>query len=274
MSLFTIDADVCRRDGICVAECPMSIIELRDEARVPGPVPGAAERCIDCGHCVAACPHGAFSHRAMAAADCPPVRDDMAFTTAQVEHLLRSRRSVRVYRRDEVAPGRLESLIRVARYSPTATNAQRVAWVVFSGRERVRGIAELVIERLRVLLAEGHPLAGPYRFERMIAAWDAGTDPVCRDAPALVAVHAPRDYPPSAVDCASALAYFDVAAPSFGLGACWAGYLMLALLLCPALALELDLPEGHACFGIMMVGYPKHAYRRLPLRAEPRISWR
>lgn len=35
----------------------------------------------------------------------------------------------------------------------------------------------------------------------------------------------------------------------------------------------LALPKGHASFGAMMVGYPRHTYHRLPLRNPPVITW-
>jgi hypothetical protein len=40
------------------------------------------------------------------------------------------------------------------------------------------------------------------------------------------------------------------------------------------MAETLELPAQHASFGAMMVGYPKFKYQRLPLRNEPKISWR
>ena len=36
----------------------------------------------------------------------------------------------------------------------------------------------------------------------------------------------------------------------------------------------LSLPEGHQCFGAMMVGCPGFGYHRLPLRKTPDITWR
>jgi hypothetical protein len=42
----------------------------------------------------------------------------------------------------------------------------------------------------------------------------------------------------------------------------------------PALINALALPGGHKCFGAMIVGYPKHEFKRIPLRNEPSIIWR
>jgi len=43
MSLFIIDEKKCKRDGICVAECPLKIIAMRDANSTPAPTPDAAE---------------------------------------------------------------------------------------------------------------------------------------------------------------------------------------------------------------------------------------
>ena len=97
MSLFLIDEKKCKRDGICVAECPMQIIEMKDAKSLPTPTADAAQRCIKCGHCVAVCPHGAFTHTMMNAGDFPSMKKEFALSPGQAEHFLRSRRSVRTY---------------------------------------------------------------------------------------------------------------------------------------------------------------------------------
>ncbi len=35
MSLFVVDQKKCKRDGICVNECPMGIIEMKDKRKLP-----------------------------------------------------------------------------------------------------------------------------------------------------------------------------------------------------------------------------------------------
>ena len=62
MGLLAVDENKCKKDGICVAECPMAIIKLKDGQGLPQMVPGGEPFCITCGHCVAVCPHGALSH--------------------------------------------------------------------------------------------------------------------------------------------------------------------------------------------------------------------
>ena len=71
MSLFVVNEDKCKKDGLCVAACPMLIVEFKDQNSCPTPTKDAEELCIKCGHCVAVCPHGALSHAAMKPEACP-----------------------------------------------------------------------------------------------------------------------------------------------------------------------------------------------------------
>ncbi|MBF0483012.1 MAG: 4Fe-4S dicluster domain-containing protein [Desulfovibrionaceae bacterium] len=52
MPLFTIDRASCRRDGLCVAVCPASLVRLGEDG-YPEPLAGKERHCIRCGHCVA-----------------------------------------------------------------------------------------------------------------------------------------------------------------------------------------------------------------------------
>jgi len=74
--------------------------------------------------------------------------------------------------------------------------------------------------------------------------------------------------------CTIALTYLELAAPSFDLGTCWAGYFNAGATFWPPMQEELRLPEGNVSFGSMMVGYPKFKYQRLPLRNDAKIMWR
>ncbi|HBG92930.1 MAG: ferridoxin [Nitrospirae bacterium GWF2_44_13] len=272
MSHFTIDKDKCKRDGICAAECPRRIIEFK-KGQVPAPVKGAAQMCIRCGHCVAVCPHGAFSLSDMKPENCQPIRTDMALNVEQAEHFLRSRRSIRSYQDKEIEKEKIAKLIDIARYAPTGRNSQMVKWHVISSRKMVYSLAEMTIDWMRYMVKENNAIAASYRLEDVVKIWDTGHDIICRGAPGLVIAYAPKEYAAAHVDCTIALTFLDLAAPSFGLGTCWAGFFMMAASYWPPLQQSLSLPEGYACFGAMMIGYPKYKYQRLPLRKEPDITW-
>jgi len=274
MSLFVIDPDKCQRDGLCVAECPVAIIEMPDPKSPPRPTADALELCINCGHCAAVCPHGALSLAAMPLEAMPLLSPELAIGPEQAEQFLRSRRSIRAYKNQAVDQATLQRLIEVARYAPTGHNYQPVHWLVISGREQLRPLCEVVIQWMGWMLENQPQAAALMHMDRVITRWQAGHENILRGAPHVIIAHAhqqDRTAPPA---CTIALTYLELMAPALGLGACWAGFFNAAAMFFPPMQEALGLPKGHASFGAMMVGYPKVRYQRLPLRKEPPITWR
>lgn len=273
MKFFTIDESKCKRDGICMAECPMKIIEMQDDNSLPTPTAEAAEKCILCGHCVAVCPHSAFTHNQMPIEGFPTIKGERTLSAEQAEQFLRSRRSVRVYKKKEVDRNKLTRLIEIARYAPTGTNSQQVHWLVVNSRSDVVKLTGMAVDSIRGMIKADHVMAKKYNLIDFVSAWEQGVDLILRGAPALVMTHAPKAYGLSQVDCTLALAYFDVVAPTLDLGTCWAGLFMVALSQYQPLIDALALPEDHGVFGAMMTGYPKFPYQHLVPRKEPVITW-
>jgi nitroreductase/NAD-dependent dihydropyrimidine dehydrogenase PreA subunit len=272
-NFFEIDDKKCKRDGVCADECPRKIIILKDKTSVPVPADGASEQCSLCGHCVSVCPHGAFTHSKIKTEDCPPMQSELALNPEQVEHFLRSRRSIRSYKNKDIDHDTLAKLIDIAHYAPTGTNSQQVKWVAITSREKVMEFTGEVVEVFRKMVADNSPTATRLGLARLIAAWDSGSDIITRGAPGLVFAYAPSAYALGLVDCMSALSYFDLAAPSLGLGTCWAGFVMLTIAQHPQLQNLIEIPEGYTCHGAMMVGYPRYKYHRLPVRNKADINW-
>ena len=272
MSLFTIDEKLCARDGICVAECPAFVIEMKTKESFPTVTDGGEVRCINCGHCVAVCPHRAISLARMSVDQCPPVDDALTLGEGQMEQFLRSRRSIRTYKAQDVDTETLTRLIDIARYAPTGSNSQLVQWLIVPTRDKVVQLTALAVDWMRNAIGEKNPMAEAYQMAGIVRAWDNGVDIISRGAPALIITHGPEAYPIMTIDSAIALSYLDLAAPPLGLGSCWAGFFMAAAGSWPPLAEALNLPEGHKSFGAMMVGYPKYRYHRLPMRNEAKVS--
>ncbi len=273
MALFNIDQTKCKRDGICVAECPAQIIVQTDKKSFPTMLEHGEEFCINCGHCVAVCPHDAISHVNMPIAACPPVGKSIP-DAALIRQVLLTRRSIRQYKRTPVSDQTLTELITTARYAPTGSNKQQVHWLVFRNPEEVHALARLVIDFMRIMLPLTSDEGTVRRFRRIVGAWDLGRDRITRGAPHLVITHCPQDLSFPAADCALALSYLELYAHAKGLGTCWAGYFTAAANAYDPLIEKLALPPGNQCFGAVMLGYPQHHFHRIPVRNEPLITWR
>ena len=274
MALFTVDRTKCKRDGVCVAECPAYIMRMKSKDDFPSPVAGAEAMCINCGHCVSVCPHGAISLEKMKTEECLPVQKERLPGPDQVQHFLMSRRSIRSYKDQAVDRAVMTRLIDMAGYAPSGHNVQPVNWLVIEDRGEVRRLSGLVIDWMRYMLEHNPHLALPSHFDNVVASWERGKDRICRDAPHVVVAHAAKAVRTAPADCIIALAYLELAAFSVGLGSCWAGFFGAAAADYPPLVKALDLPEGHQVFGALMIGYPRHQYHRIPLRNKPAIMWR
>lgn len=273
MELFQIDRKSCNKDGICAAVCPAQIIRFQ-KGRFPSLVPGGQVACLQCGHCVAVCPTGSLDHEAMTADACPQVQPDLHLSAEQTEHFLRSRRSIRTYKKKAVDKALIERLIHIARYAPTGRNTQGVRWLVLGQSDEIRRMADLVAHWMRWNIDHDPETAASMHLGKALAAYQKGADIIFRGAPAIIIAHGEKEDPRALTSCTIALTYLELAAVGLGLGGCWAGYFMKAAGEYPPLLKALALPEGHLCLGAMMVGFPKFKYHRLPLRNEPGITWK
>jgi len=272
--LFNVDPEKCNLDGICVEACGRRLIEMEDPDAVPTLTADAEELCINCGHCVAVCPTGALAHRTMRPEDCPQIKKELFIDVEQAEQFLRSRRSIRNYKGKPVERDKLNKLIQVSGYAPSAHNGRPVHFLVIQDKTEVRRLAGLVVDWMRLTIKEAPALAESFRLDRVVGLWDKGEDPICRNAPHLMIAYAAENARMAQVDCILALAYAELIAPPLGLGATWAGYVMTATSFYPPLKEALNLPEGHKCFGVMMIGYPKFKFVRMPPRNPPAVTWR
>jgi nitroreductase/NAD-dependent dihydropyrimidine dehydrogenase PreA subunit len=274
MPTISIDEQKCKRDGICVAECPLGIIEQVDPRAVPRPTNDSDELCIKCGHCVAVCPHGALTHRECDPANCQPIRKEFALSEDQVGQFLMGRRSIRNYQDRPVDRNVLEKLFNVVRYAPTGHNVQQVNWLVIQERPEVRRLTAMVADWMRYMLKEMPAAVAEMHLERVVKRCEEGKDVICRNAPHVVMAYGSKLDPSARSSCLIALTYLELAARAFGLGTCWAGYFYYSASLWPPMTKEINLPENHELYGAMMIGYPKFAYHRIPKRNDPTIQWR
>jgi nitroreductase/NAD-dependent dihydropyrimidine dehydrogenase PreA subunit len=274
MSLLMVDESKCKQDGFCARDCPRAIIRLKDKESYPQLVPGSETSCLACGHCVAVCPHGALNHKWVPLEDCPSIQKELGINEAQVTQFLRSRRSIRSFKDQPVEKEKIQRLIEIARYAPTASNTQLIEWLVFNGRDTIRAFAEMAVGWAQAVLEKEPGAAKNPYIPGIVMAWDAGYDAVLRGAPALIVASAPKQDLNGTVNLTLALSYLELAAPGLGLGTCWAGLLKGALLSWPPLQKAVGLPEGHSHFYPMMLGYPRAKYFRLPERKPPKITWK
>jgi nitroreductase/NAD-dependent dihydropyrimidine dehydrogenase PreA subunit len=273
MNPVVFDYEKCTGDGLCVAVCPRKLIEQDTESSKPTTIAEAPELCINCGHCLAVCPSGAISLNGVYPEDCLTTNKNLHPRFDQVDLLLRSRRSIRAYKNRPAENKIIEQLLDTCRYAPSGSNTQPVSWIVASGDQRLRKLAQLVIDWMEHAIETKNPVAERMHLDVVVDSWRKGEDRIFRGAPAVIVSHAPQIGSLPLENCIIAMTYLDVVSASLGLGTCWVGYLMLAASQYAVIGDALEIPRDHRLFGAMVVGYPKYSYQRIPPRNQLNLTW-
>jgi len=274
MITIEVDKKTCKGDGRCVEICPVGILRMNEKERVPEFIPGGEELCINCGHCFAFCPPGSIKLSTMDVKDAMPLDHSKLPGAEQVELFLKARRSIRTYKDEPVSRESIEKLLDIARYAPSGINRQPVNWAVVAGKEKVHELGGLVVQWMGDLLDAKSPLAASLRFDRLVEAWKKNKDLICRNAPCLVIAYGLKDDPLVPQSCTISGTYLELAAFGLGFGACWAGYVNMAINVSEEVRKFTGLSSRASAGAVMMLGYPKYRYSRIPLRNPAKILWK
>jgi nitroreductase/NAD-dependent dihydropyrimidine dehydrogenase PreA subunit len=272
MPLIKVNEEKCTKCSICIQSCPVSIISA-GENKIPFVDAENEKACIYCGHCETVCPQDALTHSLSAKAMLPLTNELDSIDPQKLGKYFRHRRSIRNYQNKPVDRKILEEIMDIVRYAPTGTNRQFNQWIMVYNKEMVKQLAAGTIEWMKALYSTNPEMAGRYNVPAMVAAFEKGNDRICRNAPHLVIAYTPAKYPLGVKDATIATAHFELLAPSFGLGACWAGFLMMALQFSPEMKKLIGLDENYTVHAALMVGYPKYKYYKVPARNKPNMNW-
>jgi nitroreductase/NAD-dependent dihydropyrimidine dehydrogenase PreA subunit len=290
--MISIHSAHCTQCGFCVDECPNDVFASRQAAgggvetivRYP-------DQCCGCGHCVAICPSSAVRDDEM-----PLERFESLPTTRisseDVRNLLRSRRSIRAFQETPVARDILEQLLEAGIYAGSASNGQTERFIVIQDRQLLAELEQLVIAvlwkaglkylgsrlgRKFVEMKVGSEMARQFvRYHRIVTRRKgenrlAGM--VFRNAPVVIVAHGLRTNVDASVNCALAARNMEVMARSLGLGTCWIGFLAAAAKYSGRIARLLGIPADRNLYSAIMVGYPKHEYRKTIPRRPREVRW-
>lgn len=255
MERIQIDQERCILCGKCAQVCMMHIINEKDGAMVPRDVD-----CMRCGHCIAVCPVGAVSLDGRGAIE--EERFDKELLKTQLPLLIRQRRSMRFFKDKPVSAQDIAPIMDIMRYAPTGKNRQAVGYVLLTSKS-----LEDFVHYSYTLTDSVTSMA---LFSNVF--YNKNNDILFRRAPAVLVAYAPDDFYTAIVDVSIALTIFDLVAPLYGIGACWAGFLMNLANQNKHMAARLNIPEGNKIFGVLLVGHSDMDYAATPRRDELKLT--
>lgn len=270
-----VNTDKCIGCTLCTQDCIVNDIEMVD-----GKSHIKNETCIKCGHCIAICPVKAISSDDETDYSMDEVieynKDTFEMDSENLMNFMKFRRSVRLFKKDEVEDEKIEKILEAGKYTQTGSNAQDVSYVII--KDKIQELRKLVLETLNAtadnLINDENTPKGILVYANM---WkkmyeDFLTDPNGEDrlffkAPLLIAVKANR-----VVDGGLAAAKMELMVDALGLGTYFSGFLERAVAFNPSLKEFLQIGEGEELVACMVIGYPKVKYKRTVPRKDIKVT--
>ena len=290
--LIAVDSELCTGCKACIEVCPRDCFELDDN----GKSFMKSTLCHSCGHCISICPANAIRHRDFGEDAYPLVSDLLdkkMMDSKQLGYFLQSIRSTRKYKKKAVSKETLEHLIDIGRLSPTGHHAQNVEMVVIDSPEVIQQLKDETAVAFRgflkkidnpfyrflgILFGQGSKIkkaqGSRARFERMLAGFENGVDYLFHDAPVVIVFHAKTKSVVPLENCTIASTYMRIVGEGYGLGSCYIGYLVYSSRYNPKIREILNIPKTNSVFQVMIMGYPKYAFKRFVARNTAQVQWK
>lgn len=253
--MFVIDNEKCIHCGACIKDCSAKALQFNANK-----IPQIDEkRCFKCQHCLAVCPVGAIS-----VCEKYPENSDAIWqqNPDMILNLIKSRRSIRHYKKENLSAEKLQNLKNMLKYVPTGVNNHRLHFSFIDNTEVMNDFRNYVNKRIVDALTVKPVKIIAEKFSRYTKAIISGEDIIFRGAPHMIVVSSPLDAPCKDVDPFIALSYFELYAQSMGVGTCWCGLAYYCLKLMPELTDYLEIPEGYKASYVMLFGEPDIRYSR------------
>lgn len=246
----------CIHCGKCIKDCIGCALKF-DENKIPVL---NEKRCIKCQHCLAICPVGALS-----ILDKNPENSELNDNRPEADkvlNLIKTRRSIRDYRKENLDTETMDKLKDMLNWVPTGVNNHGLHFSFIDDIEVMNELRDYVNGKLLRILTNPalENLAG--KFERYKNSFLRGDDVIFRGAPHMIVVSSPIDAPCASVDPVIALSYFELYAQSMGVGTCWCGLAHTILKLFPELCEHLEIPPNYKVGYVMLFGPTDVEYPR------------
>lgn len=259
--MFEVDKEKCIHCGLCVKDCSANALKFNDEQ-----FPEIDEnKCFKCQHCLAVCPVGAIS-----VCGKNPENSDKIYSQnpEMILNLIKSRRSCRHYKQENLSQEKMQKLKDMLKYVPTGCNFHKLHFAFIDDIEVMNEFRSYVNKKILDALTKKPVRAIINKFNKYLNSFLNGNDIVFRGAPHMVVVSTPVDAPCYNVDPMIALSYFELYAQSMNVGTCWCGLAEFCLLIMPELSDYLKIPQGYKASYVMLFGEPDIKFART-VQPEP-----
>ncbi len=161
----------------------------------------------------------------------------------EVLRAIKSRRSIRKYKQEQIRQEELELIIEAGIYAPTGHNSQSWHFTVIQDRkviEHINDVSKRVMSTIKIDWIR-----------------NVGRNPdydITYKAPTLIVVSGRRDAICSRIDCCAAVENMLIAAESLNIGSVWLGFAMFCFKI-KGEAERIGVPKGYDPYQAFVLGY-------------------
>lgn len=274
----TINEEKCKRCKKCEVVCPTQSLDINAKTVV--------EDCIACYHCLSVCPADAITKPSSILGPCFQIN----ISPQEFELLMQQRRSYRLFKSTPIDPSVLKEFITRMRYSPTASNAQTLAFTVIQDQELLQKVNDLTLQTLTKAFNKGinrwtKPLIKLLKGQSFLDSMqgskrkflkkaEIAPDMITYRAPAMILIHTPST--PTGMPVHDANIWTGMAtlyAELLELGTCINGYVVNAVKRNEEIKQLMQIPAHHQVHSAILIGYPKIKYSHRIERKIPKINF-
>lgn len=263
-----IDEEKCIHCAKCVKDCVAGNLEL-NEQKIPQWTKDGENRCIKCQHCFAICPTGALSILNKNPQDADSI---LEFDDENILNLIKSRRSIRYYKQQNIDSTKRNKLKDMLKWTPTGCNFHELHFSIIDDIEVMNDFRNTVNSRIIKSLKIKPINKLLNKFSKYRDAFINGEDVIFRNAPHMIVVSTPISAPCANIDPIIALSYFELYAHSLNIGTLWCGFATICFTLFPDLCEYIKVPDGYKVSYVMLFGDKDVNYQRTTLPEDFEIE--
>lgn len=276
---------------LCIEVCPCNIIGVNGDGVVSF-LPERTSICLHCGQCMAIC-----STKAVKINELSYDKDIFDLPENDVDHnryisFISNRRSIRNFKETPVSKAIIQQILDSVSYAPFGSEPEKVNIAVINSRKTIETALPFIEGFLDDIIRWIENPIASYMIKRKRGQETFNTikhhlypisklenyklkhgDRITRNAPAILVLHADKGAEEHTNNSLIYATYIMLAAHSLGLGATMVGIVPAAINKVSEVRDIFDIPEEHEAVISVIIGYPKHKYKRAIRRKVQAIHW-
>ena len=278
MKILGINKEKCINCLKCIKDCPSQLFSKQKETKKKEVLfEDPHKLCVRCGHCIAICPTEAIMYEG--ADPFFEVGEEKDLTKIvsydDLLKILRMRRSIRVYKKEDVPKEKIKAVLEAMRYAPTASNLQGWRYLVLTDKEEIKYLSEETSKFFKFArkILPFRYLVAPFltgrtrrrvlspktklQLDNALNRMKKGEDIIFFDAPCVIILYSKKYANAMAAnDAGIAFTHGMLAAQAMGLGTCWIGFAQRRLQNIKRIKKHFQIPKGNHVWGVITMGYP------------------